>query len=132
MIHGNYTPQQDELIIVRLFDSNIEFYLTGSRQFGEWTIKSDYDLFVQYSKRVENFLNKLGFIRFDKKDCKYSDNNLHSLWQLGNVQVQVQKDAQRKLEIQQWITRAGFRFATDKSLRRKQWDYLYDNCPKAK
>lgn len=52
-------------VLSKMENSEYEFILTGSHFFGNATVNSDYDFFVETTadKEINKFLEKLGFVR---------------------------------------------------------------------
>lgn len=63
MFHMENVPVEDQKMSVRykLRDCPYEFYLTGSRYFGNTRPASDWDFFTTWTQRCEDFLRSIGF-----------------------------------------------------------------------
>jgi hypothetical protein len=125
MLHGLTLQDHNAMTLSILQQSNFDFFLTGSRFFGTERSDSDYDFFAKFDLSIFNFLAEQGFIRFDKQNSPYADSNLQSLWQKGNIQIQLQVDADKKNKVQQWMLINGFNFSENKTVARQQWTALY-------
>ena len=95
-------------VLAMLQESDFDFYLTGSRYFGNPRGESDYDFFVQHSEAVAEYLENLGF-RADNKAFAYYDGDpsliklyFQEIRMCGpHYHIQLVKDAQAKNHIQE-------------------------------
>lgn len=103
MIYGR-TFTGTEKILHEMQNSNIHFYLTGSRYFGGWNNESDWDFFVESSPDAISWLIKNNF-ELDLESSDYRDNNTlavykHKKW---DIHIQVSQDAALKAQVQSAI-----------------------------
>lgn len=105
MLHGMYNgliAMKMELMEKSMFD----FFLTGSRYFGNVHKDSDWDFFVQDNLALPQFLKDLGFIKETSDDTDiepipYGDSNTVSVWtyyakERGGIHIQISKDVNAK------------------------------------
>lgn len=90
-------------ILMELEKSKFQFYLTGSRYFGNAIPESDYDYFTDSGEEVRKFLLSMGF--FVKEGAEnYVDNiTVEVMFWTDNencIDVQLVSDAQRKYTAQ--------------------------------
>lgn len=110
------------------------FYLGGSRRMAEKypefvfvTEKTDYDFNVQHSDDVQDYLDELGFVKDERDDFGYKDNQAMEFWSKGNVTVITRKDVD--------IYKKAFESVTCDEYIRQHWkssDYLDDKFDKLK
>jgi hypothetical protein len=120
-------------IISEMRSSLYEFYLTGSRYWGTFTEKSDWDFFVQDSKSVREYLTKRGFTNYSRYSEYAADGqcidvfvyrpfNEPSSDDLSNqVHVQIVLDAKFKQAVQEELFRLFPRGFRDKDEASKIW-----------
>lgn len=94
-----------------------EFYLTGSRLFGQEHMGSDWDFFVEFHPRLEAWLRSWGFR--EESNPSYSFRGLAAIWkhECESVHVQVVDDARLKLAVQTALLSSGY----------VQWMYSISN-----
>ena len=93
-------------IVETLHDSSFNFHLTGSRFFGGVNAESDWDLFVEVSEEVIQFLISIGFE--NDFGLSYDDPSIIAVYygycvhhgRLVKVDVQLVGNAELKLEVQ--------------------------------
>lgn len=140
MIHGmktdNYNARQ--LLLAKM--SKIErydFFITGSRAYGNSTEDSDYDFFVSTSKYensefdLRHWLNGNDFnvltyyAHYDIHEMKRNQQLIDIYRHPCGIDVQIVKDAVKKLEIQKFV----FSFPQYKTLskvqQRRMWIEAY-------
>ena len=121
MIKGVVLDETQQ-ILRTLEDSPFEFYLTGSRFFGNFRQDSDYDFFVE-----ENAIDWLRNNVFEKLPThNYLDLLTISVFQKGNVHIQVVKDVVLKSRAQQLIkeTIPGIYFTFNKTNHSLLWNLV--------
>lgn len=84
-------------------ESSCDFYLTGSRFFGDSSNNSDWDFFVSKSQIDPKFLQELGLR--STTAASYTDSNSCELWEVKGlncllIQVQIVRDVALKLRAQ--------------------------------
>lgn len=94
-------------IIKKLEESSFDFYLTGSRFFGNSGIAADIDLFTQDSVEVEVFLKELGFIKLPQNfyNNQKLDVNTARVYRatLAQIDVQLVEKPHVKFNLQIWL-----------------------------
>lgn len=83
-------------VLIALDVSEFDFYLTGSRYFGNVRPKSDWDFFVDDSQKVREFLGSEGFIEQPLWRSEYLDQNTSAVFRKNGVDIQLVKDIQMK------------------------------------
>lgn len=135
-----FQPIQERLLIMS--SSKFDFYLTGSRYFGNATEKSDWDFFVQYDDQIVKFLLDLGFKR-NYNEKAYDDKGVSAVYTFvptkytgfedisdspEHIDVQLTKHAWYKLEVQKYIKHKYLDelIACQKSKRKDIWNKVYN------
>jgi len=126
-------PQTME-VINKLESSPIEFYLTGSRFFGTYGERSDWDFFTQDCSNTHEFLKKLGFV--ETSGSTYRTDPLIATVYIHkdtDIHVQVVKDAKLKNAIQKRLREVADLYPDlvplgDKSVMKKIWKLLIEVC----
>ena len=113
---------ETQQVLRALEDSPFEFYLTGSRFFGNFRQDSDYDFFVD--ENIVPWLIENGFERLPTHN--YLDLLTVSVFQKGNVHIQVVKDVVLKSRVQQLIkeTIPGIYFTFNKTNHSLLWNLV--------
>lgn len=95
------TINMNALLPAAVLELNIfpyQFFLTGSRYFGNYTAQSDWDFFVEYGGDLIVKLRSIGFEQVS--DSTYSDSGLMFLFQKQDqgtvVQIQIVRDVRIK------------------------------------
>jgi len=125
------TVQTVRDILAFMAVSNCNYYLTGSRFFGNATRQSDWDFFTdQYS---EEELKRLGFKAISSEvmtDLRYDGSQFASIYELqlvdGTIQVQVIVNIHAKKAVQELIKSSyldTFNSMT-KQVRKELWSLL--------
>lgn len=83
-----------------LANSSHNFYLTGSRFFGNARELSDWDFFSQYSEELEKWLLEQGFTHLLGSQNLYNDENTAMVLERGWIQVQLQAEVNLKIAAQ--------------------------------
>lgn len=119
-------------MLFELQNSDLDFYLTGSRFFNTNNKNSDYDFFVEDSPRVRQLLKNLGFERLN--NSAYLDNNTiivyryisknRDIWCPGHIDVQIVIDAVKKQCVQNIIKYNNFIMTSDKTYAKTVWNTL--------
>ena len=78
--------------------SDIEFYLTGSRFWGNNTVKSDWDFFTEYSETTLKYLTDKGFKQIT--ETIYEDIETVLVMKKDNIDIQLVKNSTKKLKAQ--------------------------------
>jgi len=88
-----------ESIFNKMAQSQANYYLTGSRFFGTYTVNSDWDFYVADCPEVRKELENLGFT---EEKNSYSDGLTSKVYvhQSANVHVQCVKDIHVKEHVQ--------------------------------
>ena len=104
-----------------------KFHLTGSRYFGGYNEHSDTDYFVQNQRYLETDLKDLGFTRVISRQTDYQDRDCISIWhhELAAIHIQIVKDAEKKLKIQQQLKKSTVLSHIPKEKRYLIWDMAY-------
>jgi hypothetical protein len=128
MILNQVANVRDE-VLHNMRNSNIEFYLTGSRYFGNVHQDSDWDFFTSYTRETETWLLEQGFKKLDSLDdeISYKDSVTISVWRLEKgIDVQLVKSVNQKLKAQQILSLPSFRMLifdnVVKAHRKKIWN----------
>lgn len=101
-----------------------QVYLTGSRFFGGVTRNSDWDFFVQENLLVTDNLRNQGFYKVSDQ-WSYLDVDCASVWQNGNVHIQLSKDVNRRLMARNQLKAATDSFnGLSKRQRSQVWNKL--------
>ena len=119
-------------MLFELQNSDLDFYLTGSRFFNTKNKNSDYDFFVEDSPRVRQLLKNLGFERLN--NSAYLDDNTvvvyryisknRDIWCPGHIDVQIVIDAVKKQCVQNIIKYNNFIMTSDKTYAKTVWNTL--------
>lgn len=119
-------------VLKAMEESDFEFFLTGSRFFGGFRDGSDYDFFVLFDAKVENYLHSLGFIEDDLAQYEGDPTFVRVLTlatKEGIVQVQLIKSEvfARKQLVQRLLqNRYGAKgLPGDKIAKRELWHLAY-------
>lgn len=124
-------------VINKLHESKFNFYLTGSRYFGNDNDLSDWDFFVQEPQAnyqcvdLVNHLLEIGFIGISKSLAGYDDSQCVEIFRyLRNglqIDIQVVRCAETKNEIQKCIRDCfNVTYANMKKVERRElWKLLY-------
>lgn len=135
-----FQPIQERLLTMS--SSKFNFYLTGSRYFGNATEKSDWEFFVQYDKEIVKYLLDLGFKR-NHNEKAYDDKGISAVYTFvpsdytgfedvsqlpEHIDVQLCNQAWYKFEVQKYIKHKYLEelIACDKSKRKDIWNRTYD------
>ena len=115
-------------ILETIRNSPFEFYLTGSRFFSSHVPEnSDWDFFVQdlFSDlslglpSIYSWLDQNGFIK--KEFHPYVDgDNTAEVWERGNVDIQIVKDAKKKNKIQEMAKKRNI------EMSKEVWLFAHD------
>lgn len=142
MIEGLPT-NSNMAVIAALQNSEHQFYLTGSRYFGDHGENSDWDFFIDSGKyqKVAPFLRSLGFHPMGeeyRENSSYRDVNTHEVWRWesstqSSVDVSFTHSIQRKLRVvaalkghpRAYQAILG-NYKSSPDLRRDVWNFLYD------
>lgn len=121
----NINPAASFIVVLReLEETNLfDFHLTGSRFFApkEPRRSSDIDFFTQDSGNVRDFLRKLGFTLCSRNP--YYDSQTLSVHRFGCIDVQLVRDSELKVRVQERI-RLQFPRFEEKSVdeQRQIWE----------
>ena len=86
--------------LAQISESNLKFFLTGSRAFDSDIRNSDYDFFVEASSEVRKFLNDNGFVEVPYYTGSENHRESLSVYRYGEIDVQVVSDAKLKFSAQ--------------------------------
>lgn len=89
------------VIVSELLKSSFDFYITGSRFWGNLNALSDWDFFVQESQEVTSYLMHMGFTT--DPHHQYDDPLTVEVMKRGLIHVQIVHDAALKHVIQQTL-----------------------------
>ncbi len=102
MIVDNRIPVEIRGVILALMASHINFFLTGSRFFGNYHLDSDWDYFTYDCWETREFLTHLGFKEIT--DQKYRDLSIKALYEYKKdgqvIHVQLVDSAKDKVQAQ--------------------------------
>lgn len=136
--------KSEQMVLLDLLNaSNFEFQLTGSRFFGGYTEKSDWDFFVQYSPDINEFLKNIGFNIIDISSPEWEDYQLaiehgkclniyFSSDTFKSIHVQVVSNFEHKQMLQQKLFESNWMKVSDKQTRKKMWALAYSLLPEPK
>mgnify|MGYP000864027683 CR=1 FL=1 len=127
-------------ILFKLQNSDLDFYLTGSRFFNNHRENSDYDFFVEDSPGVRQFLKSLGFSKLNnsaylddntvvvyrympKSDC-YITNDGYTIKNHNHIDIQIVVDAVKKQSVQNIMKYNDFILTGDKTYAKTVWNTL--------
>lgn len=103
-----------------------DYYVTGSRFFGNARADSDFDYFTQNTFDTRMWLKRNGFRKLPEGASYYNcDINLAQVYRKGNVDIQLVKDVSKKLKAQEILKANGVLNNLDKSARRAAWNDTY-------
>jgi hypothetical protein len=114
----------------------VMLHLTGSRYFGGFTVKSDYDFFcadTEENKRIISSLGKWTIEEMTLDSITYNDVNTSAVWiyyAAPNIHVQFVRDVERKLQVQAFLSTFPFHAVTDKKVRKYIWNWGYRLAPR--
>lgn len=118
-------PSQREVILNELQDSTHEFYLTGSRFFGNCREDSDYDFFTDI-ETSEDYLRSLGFSH--RPSITYNDLNLIRVFtHPSGIDIQFIRDLKSKIVAQNIIRDFDLLMTIPKSQHRFIWNKVYSS-----
>lgn len=133
MLKGNWKTKQ-QVLLETLEASPLEFHLTGSRFFGKNGIAADYDFFCEISEEIKQFLRDLDFIQL--RENIYNDNksdiNTAIVFRKEQIDIQLVKSVQLKIELQDKLLVEKNFPPTRKSWQRAFWDAEYSKFLLAK
>jgi predicted nucleotidyltransferase len=116
-------------ILFKLQNSDLDFYLTGSRFFNNHRENSDYDFFVEDSPGVRQFLKSLGFSKLN--NSAYLDDNTVVVYRYMpksgyyiTIDIQIVVDAVKKQSIQNIMKYNDFILTGDKTYAKTVWNTL--------
>lgn len=116
-------------ILFELQNSDLDFYLTGSRFFNNHRENSDYDFFVEDSPGVRQFLKSLGFSKLN--NSAYLDDNTVVVYRYMpksgyyiTIDIQIVVDAVKKQSIQNIMKYNDFILTGDKTYAKTVWNTL--------
>jgi len=100
------------------------FRLTGSRYFGSWQRRSDFDFFTENTASINSYLKSKGFVIVLSGD--YTDALTDLVYRKGKVHVQIINNVLLKQRIQKAINDSGvigtIMRGSVKEITRKLWD----------
>lgn len=104
-------------------ESKFEFFLTGSRFFGNATNTSDYDYFVEYSMSLLKDLHTLGFSN-ESSNRNYTDISLDRLLKKDGIHIQIihPEWMQAKIKAQNVLAHYRKYLLCTKEQRKLLWD----------
>lgn len=114
----------------------VPLHLTGSRYFGGFTEKSDYDFFCEDTEDNRATIASLGKWTIEEMtldSVTYKDVNCSEVWihySIPNIHIQFVKNVDRKLEVQTFLRNFPFSLV-DKRARRDVWNWAYRVAPRA-
>lgn len=106
-----------------MIESDFTFYMTGSRFWGNYYSKSDWDFFTHENQMVYSWLVQNGFEVVSKST--YTDLNCSTVMQKGKIQVQLVKDAKVKNDIQKILFDNFPNGFPDKEFAKRMWNLAY-------
>lgn len=113
-------------ILFKLQNSDLDFYLTGSRFFNTNNKNSDYDFFVEDTPGVRQFLKSLGFEKLN--NSTYLDNNTIIVYRYmsrkNHIDIQIVVDAVKKQSVQNIMKYNDFILTGDKTYAKTVWNTL--------
>jgi len=116
-------------ILFKLQNSDLDFYLTGSRFFNNHRENSDYDFFVEDTPGVRQFLKSLGFSKLN--NSAYLDDNTVVVYRYMpksgyyiTIDIQIVVDAVKKQSIQNIMKYNDFILTGDKTYAKTVWNTL--------
>ena len=95
-------------VVGLLIKSDLNFYLTGSRFFGNVTATSDYDYFVKDCPEVEEFLKANKFKAEGESYPSLVTTNCSRVFRRGIVHVQLVENPELKNKIQNILRESNF------------------------
>jgi len=115
--------RHDSSIIGKLEKSEFSFYLTGSRFFGGYHSKSDWDYFVSDNARVRDFLYSLGFYESEGEALlRYDDSTIVTVLVYNDIHIQLVKDATFKHQVQLLLLQTNSLHSVPKESRKFVWN----------
>lgn len=113
-------------ILSKLDNSDIKYYLTGSRYFGSSIPLSDWDFFTQDNSKVHRHLASLGFValRLNQENIYHEDPTIVEVMEKGQVQIQLVKDSEKKQRCQEMLNRPPVKFhflTAAKGMESREW-----------
>jgi hypothetical protein len=98
------------------------FTLTGSRYFGGYSERSDWDFFAEYSEQLQETLVNYGFrISHDYTGMSH----VVSVLAWGSIHVQLVRDAALKRNVQEKLRNRGIMRGLTKEVRKLIWFAAY-------
>lgn len=129
MLHG--ISNSEPTILALLHSAPFDFHLTGSRFFETENSFSDWDFFAQDSPETRDWLRRNDFTYVSNEDIVadyMNDLNCADVFQRGNVQVQLVKDAHAKMHVQTLIKKRTLVSLVSKRdpSRRNLWNAMFE------
>lgn len=116
-------------MLFELQNSDLDFYLTGSRFFNNHRENSDYDFFVEDTPGVRQFLKSLGFSKLN--NSAYLDDNTVVVYRYMpksgyyiTIDIQIVVDAVKKQSVQNIMKYNDFILTGDKTYAKTVWNTL--------
>lgn len=116
-------------MLFELQNSDLDFYLTGSRFFNTHNNNSDYDFFVEDTPGVRQFLKSLGFSKLN--NSAYLDDNTVVVYRYMpksgyyiTIDIQIVVDAVKKQSVQNIMKYNDFILTGDKTYAKTVWNTL--------
>lgn len=112
MIHfwsGEETRKHAISCLEEISMAPFDLHLTGSRYFGRWNVKSDWDFFCTYTKESMTWLENTGMYDLEHNATTYGDPSLIKVLSdpKHTVQVQLVHSAKLKLQVQKVLKSSG-------------------------
>lgn len=102
-------------------NSEQPFFLTGSRYFGTQRTNSDFDFVTKNTPEIVLALREYGFTRISYG--RNTDSQLISVWEYGNVQIQLRPHICAFLRAQELINKLPANAKTD--INSEMWKYAF-------
>ena len=119
-----------------LRSSEHEFYLTGSRRFGQARLTSDYDFFTADTPNIRRFLVSNGFSirRTPDYGPTVTDVSLVEVWThvRDRIDVQIRRDVDEFETVCQMVEASDTLPPTEKLARRNYWNMMITAARQAK
>lgn len=117
--------------LLQLQSSKFDFFLTGSRFWGNAGVFSDWDVFTQHSEEVRQFLFDLGFARYFNQSCYTDDTNCIEVFAKyegkpsQQIHIQLVKDVELKQAVQAFLYSNHPQGLGDKAAARELWKFAF-------
>jgi hypothetical protein len=98
---GHMLSDETRMVLEAIVSASFEFYQTGSRFFGHYDAKSDWDFFTPDSEEVRQWLQQLGF-ELESRGNYEGTVGISEVWKYseGRVDIQLVNDVRMKHRVE--------------------------------